>query len=149
MLEAATKYIVDLLTKNEELKKFPKEFTDEAVKWVKSWFLKPDDLKTNAKLEDPNKSIEVKKDIIQDKLEDLKDNIQFRKELAAQIAAFEQLRAKLKNYVGDKAEIESDGNVHLGDIGRSIDTHYDQKNILHGKVKTKGDVRIGDDVDTK
>lgn len=149
MLEKTTKYILDLLTENEDLKKFPKEFIDASVTWVKSWFLVPEDPKTNAKLEDPNKPIEVKKGIIQDKLEDLKDNIQFQKELVAQIAAFEQQRDKLKNYVGEKAEIESDGNVHLGDKGGSIDTHFDQKNILHGKIKAKGDVRIGDDVDTK
>ena len=63
MLETATQYILDLLTDNEELKKFPKEIIDASVKWVKSWFLIPEDSKTNAKLEDPNKPMEVKKDI--------------------------------------------------------------------------------------
>ena len=48
MLETATKYVLDLITENEELKKFPKEFVNESVKWVKSWFLKPEDPKISA-----------------------------------------------------------------------------------------------------
>ena len=81
LIETATQYILDLLTGNEELKKFPKEFIDASVTWVKSWFLVPDDPKTNAKLEDPYKSMEVKRDIIEDKLADLQDNAQFIQEL--------------------------------------------------------------------
>ena len=145
MLETAAKYILDLLTENEELKKFPKEFVNESVKWVKSWFLKPEDPKNTAKLEDPNKSIEVKKDIIQDKLEDLQSNAQFQKELTERLAAFEQQKGKLKNIVGKNAEIDSDGDVVVGDTGGSIQDNYDQKNIVEGKIKGKN-VRIGDSV---
>lgn len=146
MLETATKYILDLLTENEELKKFPKEFVNESVKWVKSWFLKPEEPKTNAKLEDPNKSIEVKKDIIQDKLDDLKDNTQFQKELTERLAAFEQQRARLKNVVTD-ADIDVKGSVHIGDKGSSSGDNYDEKNIIKGgTIKAGGDFRLGDDV---
>jgi hypothetical protein len=146
MLETATKYVLDLLTENEELKKFPKEFVDESVKWVKSWFLKPEDPKTNAKLEDPNKSVEVKKDIIQDKLDDLKDNAQFQKELAAQLATFQQQRTRLKSVVSD-SYIDVQGNVHIGDKGTSSGDNYDEKNIVKGStIKAGGDFRLGDDV---
>lgn len=149
MLATATKYILDLLTDNEELKKFPKEFTDEAVKWVKSWFLIPDDPRTNAKLEDPNKPMEVKKDIIQDKLEDLKDNARFIKELTERLAAFEQQRTRLKNVVTD-ADIDVGGSVHFGDKGSASGDHYDEKNIVKGStIKAGGDFRLGDDVDAK
>ncbi|NJL75282.1 MAG: hypothetical protein HC892_09890 [Saprospiraceae bacterium] len=149
MLETAAKYILDLLTENEELKKLPKEFTDEAAKWVKSWFLKPEDPKNTAKLEDPNKSMEVKKDIIQDKLDDLKANAQFQKELSERLAAFEQQRARFKNVVHD-ANIEVKGNVHIGDKGGASDDHYDEKNIVKGgTIKAGGDFRLGDDVDSK
>ena len=149
MLATATKYILDLLTNNEELKKFPKEFTDAAVIWVKSWFLIPDDPKTNAKLEDPDKSIEVKKDIIQDKLEDLKDNARFQQELAEQLAAFEQQRSRIKNVVQD-SDIDVKGNVHIGDKGGASDDHYDEKNIVKdGTIKAGGDFRLGDDIDRK
>lgn len=146
MLETATKYVLDLLTENEELKKFPKEFTDEAVKWVKSWFLKPEDPKTNAKLEDPHKSMEVKKDIVQDKLDDLKDNPQFTKELAERLAAFEQQRVRLKNAVLD-ADIDVKGSVHIGDKGSAAGEPYDEKNLIKGgTIKAGGDFRLGDDV---
>lgn len=146
ILETATKYILDLLTENEELKKFPKEFVDESVKWVKSWFLKPEDPKNNAKLEDPNKSIEVKKDIIQDKLEDLQSNTQFQKELTERLAAFEQQRAKRKGVV-ENSDIDVKGSVHIGDKGSSSGDNYDEKNIVKGStIKAGGDFRLGDDV---
>lgn len=146
MLETVTKYILDLLTENEELKKFPKEFVDESVKWVKSWFLKPEDPKTNAKLEDPNKPIEVKKDIVQDKLEDLKDNAQFQKELTERISAFEQQRAKRKGVV-ENSDIDVKGSVYIGDKGSSSGDNYDEKNIIKGStIKAGGDFRLGDDV---
>ncbi len=146
MIATATQYILDLLTENEELKKFPKEFTDEAVKWVKSWFLKPDDdPRSNAKLEDPNKPMEVKKDIIQDKLEDLKDNAQFQQELAERLAAFAQQRARIKNVVAD-AHIEAKGDIHIGDKGGASANDYDEKNIVKGStIKTEGGFRLGDD----
>ena len=143
--ETTTKYILDLLTNNEELKKFPKEFTDAAFKWAKSWFLTPEAPKTTAKLEDPNKSIEVKKDIIQDKLEELKDNAQFQQELAAQLAAFEQHRARLKNVVTN-ANIDVQGSVHIGDKGGVSGDLYGEKNIIKGgAIKAGGDFRLGDD----
>jgi hypothetical protein len=146
ILETATQYILDLLTDNEELKKFPKEFIDASVTWVKSWFLIPEDPKTNAKLEDPNKPMEVKKDIIQDKLEDLKDNAQFQKELTELLAAFEQHRTRLKNVVQD-ADINVKGSVHIGDKGGASGEHYDEKNVIKGGIiNAGGDFRLGDDV---
>ncbi len=146
MLETATTYILNLLTDNEELKKFPKEFINESVLWVKSWFLTPEDPKASAKLEDPNKSVEVKKDIIQDKLEDLKDNPQFVKELESRLAAFEHQRSRLKNVISD-SDIDVAGNFHTGDKGATSDGDYDEKNIIKGStIKAGGDFRLGDDI---
>jgi hypothetical protein len=149
LIETATKYILDLLTENEELKKFPKEFIDEAVKWVKSWFLKPEDPRINAKLDDPSKPIEVRKDIIQDKLEDLKENPQFIKELTERMNAFEQQKSRLKNVV-DKTDIDVKGSVHIGDKGSSSGDNYDEKNIIKGSnIKAGGDFHLGDDINLK
>ena len=148
LLATATKYILDLLTDNEELKKFPKEFIDASVTWVKSWFLIPEDPKTNAKLEDPNKPVEVKKDIIQDKLEALTDNAQFQKELKELLAAFEQF-TRLKNVVQD-ADIDVKGSVHIGDKGSASGEHYDEKNVIKGgSINAGGDFRVGDDVNVE
>ena len=146
MLEIVTKYVLDLLTENEELKKFPAAFVNESVKWVKSWFLTPEDPKTNAKLEDPNKSMEVKKDIIQDKLADLNENPQFVKELTEKLKGFEQQRARLKNVVAD-ADIDIKGSVHIGDKGTSSGDNYDEKNVIKGgSIKAGGDFWLGDDI---
>ncbi len=96
-------------------------------------------------MEDPNKPMEVKKDIIQDKLEDLKDNAQFQKELKEQLAAFEQQRTRLKNVVHD-ADIDVKGSVHIGDKGRVSGDHYDEKNVIKGgTINAGGDFRLGDD----
>ncbi len=143
MLETATKYVLDLLTENEELKKFPKEFTNEAIKWVKSWFLTPEDPKTNAKLEDPNKSIEVKKDIVQDKLDDLKENAQFQKKLTERLAAFEQLKTTKFNVIeGGSYKIK--GNAHIGTIGTTTDRQADEENVIrNGQFEVGGDFRLG------
>ena len=67
-------------------------------------------------MEDPNKDIEVKKDIIQVKLDDLKDNPQFTKELTERLDAFEQQRDRLKNVASD-ADIDVKGSVHIGEKG--------------------------------
>ncbi|MCC7224077.1 MAG: hypothetical protein IT273_10160 [Chitinophagales bacterium] len=149
MIEAATKYILDLLTMSEELKKFPKEMIEESVKWVKSWFLTPEDPKATAKLEDPNKSIEVKKDIIQDKLEGLKDNPQFQEELKERLAAFEAQKVRLKNVVSH-SDIEAKNDVRIGDDGSSSDDNYDKKNVVEdSKITAGGDFRLGDNMDKK
>ena len=48
----------------------------------------PEDPKATAELEDPQKHVEVKKDIIEDKLAELKDNPVFMQELTAQLTAY-------------------------------------------------------------
>ena len=145
MLDQATEYILALLTQNPDLQKLPGEFVSESVKWIKSWIFKPADDKTNAKLEDPDKSVEVKKDIIQDKLEELKDNEQFQKELMERLTAFEEQKSRLKNVVSD-ADIDVQGSVHIGDKDASSGDAYDEKNVVkNSKIKAGGDFRLGDE----
>jgi hypothetical protein len=146
MLEKAIQYVLDLLTEGKEVKKLPPDFVGEAVLWAQSWFLKPDDPKTTAKLLDPHKSIEVKKDLIQNRWAELQDNAQFQQELAARLAALAQQRARLKNVVTD-SEGEVQGSVRIGDQGRTSGDDYDEKNIIKGStIKAGGDFRLGDDV---
>ena len=145
LIETATKYILDLLTENEELKKFPKEFVTESAKWVKSWFLTPEDPKATAKLEDPQKPIEVKKDIIEDKLAELKDNPVFMQELTAQLTAYAAEKRKSFNTIED-AEITAKGNFHQGNTGGTSSSDADDKNtIKRTKINVEGDFRQGDD----
>lgn len=145
MLTTDTKFILDVLLEHEELKKFPKEFVQEAGLWVKSWFLKPEDPKSSAKLVDPGKPVEVKIDIIEDILKELENNRQFQQELAAHLAAFEEQRARIKNVVTD-AKISAKGDVHIGDKGLSNDDGYHKKNVVQGgHIEAGGDFRMGDD----
>lgn len=144
MLEKALDYIIGVVTENEEVKKFPKDFVTTSMQWIRSWFL-IDDPKTEAKINDPMRSEESKRTILEGKLEDLQENPTFMKELEERLAAFSAQREKLKNVI-DGGNIEAQGNVHIGDVNSSNDS-YDQKNIIKGStIKAGGDFRLGDDV---
>jgi hypothetical protein len=146
IIEIAVEYIISILLEDKTVKTFPKEFVDESVKWAKSWLLTSDDSIINAKLEDPNRSIDVKKYIIQGKLEGLNNNPQFAKELTERLASFEQQRERLKNVVTD-ADIDVKGVVYIGYKGGSLGDNYDEKNIIKGSmIKAGGGFRLGDDV---
>ena len=145
LLEKALDYIVGIVTENEEVKKFPKDFVTASMQWIRSWFL-IDDPKTEAKLTDPNRSLDSKKTIIETKLEHLNENPQFVKELTEKLNGFEQQHARLKNVVTG-GDIDVKGNVHFGDKGSSSGDNYDEKNVIKGgTIKAGGDFRLGDDV---
>jgi hypothetical protein len=145
LIETATTYILGLLTENEELQKFPKEFVNESVKWVKSWFLKPDDPVTSSILSHKDLPEAVKKTVLETKIKTLETDDTFMKELKERLAAFEQHKARIKNVVVD-ADIDVKGNVHIGDKGTSSGDSYDEKNIVKGgTIKAGGDFRLGDE----
>jgi len=147
LIEKAAEYILNILTEDETVKNFPKEFVAASAKWIRSWFLK-DDPKTEAKIIDANRSPENKKGVIEAKLEDALENPAFKAALEQQLAAFEHQKSSLKKNVVDKANIDVKGNVHIGDKGTSSGDNYDEKNVLKGgTIKTGGDFRMGDDVD--
>lgn len=147
LLETALDYIFGIITENEAVKKFPKDFVTASAQWIRSWFL-IDDPKTAAKLADPQRSAESKKTIIEGKLEDLQENPVFVQELEERLATFEQHKSSLKNAIKD-ADIDAKGNVHIGDKGSSSGDHYDEKNVIKGgTIKAGGDFRLGDDVVT-
>ena len=90
--------------------------------------------------------VEKKKAAIEDKLEDVLENPNFKAALEQQLAAFEQQKSRLKNVI-DKADIDVKGNVHIGDKGSFSGDAYDEKNIIKGStIKAGGDFRLGDDV---
>ena len=145
LITKATEYILSILTEDETVKHFPKEFVAESAKWVRSRFLK-DDPRTEPKLQDPDRSPESKKAVIEIKLEDMLENPQFKAALEQQLAAFEQQKTRLKNVV-DKSDIDVKGNVHIGDKGSASGDNYDEKNIIKGStIKAGGDFRLGDDI---
>jgi len=147
LVEKALDYIFGIITENEAVKKFPKDFVTASAQWIRSWFL-IDDPKTAAKLADPQRSAESKKTIIEGILEDLQENPVFVQELEERLAAFEQHKSRLKN-VMKNADIDAQGNVHIGDKGSSSGDHYDEKNVIQGgTIKAGGDFRLGDDVVT-
>lgn len=144
-IEKALDYIVAVVTENDEVKKFPKDFVTASMQWVRSWFL-IDDPKMEAKLKDPHRSIESKKTIIESKLEDLSENPTFAQELAERLATLEQHRAHQKNRIVD-TNIDVKGHAHIGDKGFSPGDSYNEKNIIKSStIQAGGDFRVGDDV---
>ena len=141
----ATAYILNIITENEEVKKFPKEFVSASMRWISSWFLE-DDPKIVAKLNDATRSEESKKTLIESKLEDLEGNAVFQQELAEKLQAYTQHKARLKNVI-ENADIEADGSVWIGDKGNVSDGEFDEKNVIKGgKIKAGKDFRLGDDL---
>ncbi|MEI6412200.1 MAG: hypothetical protein WCR52_22610 [Bacteroidota bacterium] len=145
LLNQASSYILGIITEDETVKSFPKEFISEAAKWIKSWFLK-DDVKTEEKLKDSTRSVESKKTVIELKLEDALEDPAFKAALEKQLAAFETQKSSLKNVISN-ANIEAGGNVHIGDTGAQSNDSHDEKNVVKGStIKAGGDFRLGDDV---
>lgn len=144
MLEKALDYIVSVVTENEEVKNFPKDFVTASMEWIRPWFL-IDDPVTTSIVENPALPEAVKKPVLEAKLNMLKDNADFMKELEEKLATFSSLKEKLKNVV-QNSNIEAQGNVHIGDVN-SNNVSIDQKNIIKGStIKAGGDFRLGDDV---
>lgn len=143
LIETATAYILGIITENEEVKKFPKDFVSASMKWIRSWFLE-DDPKAAAKLNDVSKSDDYKKAVIEAKLEDLEGNEVFQKELAEKLQAYAQHKITRKNVVED-ADIEVEGSVWIGDEKSVSDNIFDEKNIVKGGIVKAGkDFRLGD-----
>ena len=139
----ATAYILGIITENEEVKKFPKDFVTASMKWIRSWFLE-DDPKAAAKLNDVSKSDDYKKAVIEAKLENLEGNEIFQKELAEKLQAYSQHKITRKNIVED-ADIEVDGSIWIGDKDNDSENVFDEKNIVKGgRVKAGKDFRLGD-----
>ena len=143
LLNKAAEYILALLTEDETIKAFPKEFIAESAKWVKSWFLK-DDVKTEEKLKDPARSAETKKGIIESKLETLVEDPTFKASLEQQLAAFQKEKDRIKNVmVGGSIDAKQD--VHVGDTEGGNDVGLTKKNVLENvTVKTDGSFHLGD-----
>jgi hypothetical protein len=143
LIETATAYILGIITENEEVKKFPKDFVSASMKWIRSWFLE-DDPKAVAKLNDVRKSNDYKKAVIEAKLEGLEGNEVFQKELAEKLEAYSQHKVTRKNVLED-ADIEADGIIWIGDKEGGSEKVFDQKNIVKGgSVKAGKDFRLGD-----
>ncbi|MFN4081984.1 MAG: hypothetical protein ACK4NS_13880, partial [Saprospiraceae bacterium] len=77
-IRKAVEYVFSVLSEDETLRKFPREFVAAAAQWVRAWFLTDEDPRTKAKLEDPERSAESKKTVIETKLEDLLAQSGFR-----------------------------------------------------------------------
>ncbi len=143
LLENASAYILALLTEDETIKSFPKEFIAESAKWVKSWFLK-DDPMTTTLVNNPALPPEAKKAVVDAKLKTLDDAGALPAELSQRIEAFLQEKAQIKNVmVGGSIDVK--GDVHVGDTEGGNDARLTEKNVLKNvTVKTDGSFRLGD-----
>lgn len=146
LLNKAIEYIFSVLSEDETIRKFPREFVAEAAKWVRSWFLTDEDPKTKAKLEDPARSDDSKKTVIETKLESLIEQEAFRKELETRLTDFETQKERLKNLIVG-SDIDVAGSVRIGDTGPAQPSDADQKNTMRdSKIRTGGDFHLGDDI---
>ncbi len=142
LIEKAKSYLLDLVLENEEVKKFPQDFITASMQWVRSWFL-VDDPVAEAVLNLPGNA-EAKTKVVEAKLPKLLENPKFVQELEGQLAQYQQQRARLKNVLGENAEVEAGGHVRIGDEGTPApDEGYDEMNVVKGKIKAGGNVTVG------
>ena len=138
-LETAGAFVLNILSKNKEAQKFEKDFVNASVKWVRSWFLK-DDASAKYVLDADN---EVPKGFVQDKLEKLVQNPDFKKELEGWMKKSESAIIKEKN-IAKNAKIKGK-NIQIGDKTPGNDSHWDRKNIVEGgSIEADGDFHLGD-----
>lgn len=138
ILETATTFILNILSKNKEVKKFETDFVDASVSWLRSWFLK-DDASAKYVLD----AAEVPKEFVQAKLEQLVQDSEFKKELEARMQESEKHIIKEKNVVKN-SEIKGE-NIHIGDNTPGNDGLWDRKNVIDGSsVEADGDFHLGD-----
>ena len=138
-LETAGAFILDILSKNEEVQKFEKDFVSATATWVRSWFLK-DDASAKYVLDEDS---DVPKAFVDDKLEKLVQNPVFKKELEEKLVQSQTAIIKEKNIAKD-ATIKGK-NVHIGDKTSGNDGQWDRKNIIEGgSVEADGDFHLGD-----
>lgn len=145
LIEKAAEDLLRIITEDETVKNFPKEFVAESAKWIRSWFLKDDPVTTSI-VENPVLLPSVKQPVLEAKLNVLKSNPTFVQELQALLKNFEQQKVKRKGIV-ENSQIDAQGNVHIGDKGLVAKEGYDEKNIVKAStIKAGGDFRLGDDV---
>lgn len=144
LIPIATNYVTDLLLENEEVKKFPKDFVTEGMKWVRSWFIRDEDPVTKTIVESAQPAA-VKEVVIEAKLKDLLNNPQFVEELKAQLATYAQHNPTAKN-IFEGQSLDITGSIHIGDSGIADTTTYDRKNIvgLGATIEAGGDFHLGD-----
>jgi hypothetical protein len=146
LIPLAKTYVIDLILENEEVKKFPKDFVTEGMKWVRSWFIRDDDPVTKTIVESAAQPAAVKEAVLEAKLTELLKNPQFVAELQAQLAAYAQHSPTAKN-IFEGQSLDVTGSVHIGDVGTSADdAAYARKNIIGpgSTIKSGGDFHLGD-----
>ena len=139
MLYQATKFVTSLLTENEELRKFPKEFVDASVKWIRTWFLKDDPVMEAVLVSKGNYDLKAK--VVAARLPLLEKDEQFMKELGRRMADYERMKNVILN-----SKVDVKGNADIGDKGKDGDDgRFGTKNaILGSEVTVSGSMTLGD-----
>jgi hypothetical protein len=140
-LDTALDYLLSVVTENEEVKKFPKDFVTASMQWIRSWFL-IDDPVSSSIVDNATMPEVAKKAVLEAKLNALKDNPEFMKELEAKMAEFSTHRERVKNIVNERIDVK--GNVRIGDKSVGSNDNYDKKNIVNAPITTEGDFHLGD-----
>ena len=110
LLAKAAEYIFGIITDNEEVKKFPKDFVTASAQWMRSWLL-IDDPTVDKTVQSDNVSEKEQREIVDEKLKKLKGDGKFIGELTVRLDEYE----RQKNIVKEST-FSAGGNIHVGDI---------------------------------
>lgn len=146
IFETATKYILDILAKNDRANKFGKDFLDASVEWVESWFLKPGAGVTTTILKDDNMPETVKKPIVEAHLKVLEGDTAFMESLKKMLESYEKQPGVSINMIDD-ATIDVKGNFSQTHMGDGSNHSADEINtIKKSKITVGGDFVQGSHV---
>jgi hypothetical protein len=139
MHENSTHFIQALITGSEELHKFPIEFVEVSLKWIRAWFMKDDPIIEAVLVSKGN--FELKRKVIEAKLPELEQNKQFVQELGKRLADYESM----KNVIL-KSKLDVKRDAHIGDNGKAKEeSDRGIKNAIIGsEVKVGGNLHVGD-----
>lgn len=139
ILETATKYILDILTKNDRAKKFGKDFLNASVEWVESWFLKPEAGVTTTILKDDNLPEAVKKPIVEAQLKALEGDTVFMKSLKKMLEGYTKQPGVGINIIDD-SDLDVAGNFNQTHVGDGSGNQTGRVNTISGS-----NIKVGRD----
>ncbi len=121
-LEAATEFVLGIISQNEGIKNSSNDFVAASMTWIRSSFLTDDPI-TSTILENKDLPETVKKPVLEAKLKTLENNPQFNKALDEKLQAFLRYKAHLKNAV-DASDTAVKGNALTEDSANVPNNNY-------------------------
>ncbi|MEZ4772580.1 MAG: hypothetical protein R3D00_05300 [Bacteroidia bacterium] len=126
------------------VKKFPEEFINSSLVWIRSWFL-VDDIEHKSSSDD-FVNIKNQENLIQTKLQTLLKDEKFVKELNSFLNTASKFENRSKN-IADNLDVKTKDEIIIGDKLIKVEGDFTNKNVVKDSSfeSKEGGFRLGDD----